>query len=226
MSPCMFFGHRHLVAGNFTRWPSQNQVPSKPCSLPCVYYLLMIEAAPRQSSKQGCHICMYLYKQKTCACHCGRACIEVTETALRSSVMLLPGMFYSCHAVAAGVTSENVAAKYGIAREVQDKMAVSSHQRAAKARDTGRFKDEIVPVKTNWKDPKTGMRKNLTVLLRGQCASQRLPIVCSSFSPVHLSNLLLACRSSCEVLPDGNEEFCGCSCAPALHPQAISLIGR
>ena len=54
------------------------------------------------------------------------------------------------------MTSENVAAKYGIARDVQDKMAVSSHQRAAKARDTGRFKEEIVPVKTNWKDPKTG----------------------------------------------------------------------
>ena len=56
----------------------------------------------------------------------------------------------------AGVTSENVAAKYGIARDAQDKMAVSSHQRAAKARDTGRFKDEIVPVKTTWKDPKSG----------------------------------------------------------------------
>ena len=55
------------------------------------------------------------------------------------------------------MTSENVAAKYGIAREVQDKMAVSSHQRAAKARDTGRFKDEIVPVKTVWKDPKSGV---------------------------------------------------------------------
>ncbi|KAL3159724.1 3-ketoacyl-CoA thiolase 2, peroxisomal [Trebouxia sp. C0009 RCD-2024] len=62
-----------------------------------------------------------------------------------------------------GVTSENVAAKYGISRDLQDKMAVSSHQRAAKARDTGRFKDEIVPVKTNWKDPKTGEEKEILV---------------------------------------------------------------
>ncbi len=61
------------------------------------------------------------------------------------------------------MTSENVAAKYGIAREVQDKMAVSSHQRAAKARDTGRFKDEIVPVKTMWKDPKSGERLLLRI---------------------------------------------------------------
>ena len=62
-----------------------------------------------------------------------------------------------CAFTFAGVTSENVAAKYGIARDLQDKMAVSSHQRAAKARDTGRFKEEIVPVKTMWKDPKTGI---------------------------------------------------------------------
>lgn len=54
------------------------------------------------------------------------------------------------------MTSENVAAKYGIDRAAQDKMAVASHQKAAKARDTGRFKDEIVPIKTTWKDPKTG----------------------------------------------------------------------
>lgn len=62
-----------------------------------------------------------------------------------------------------GVTSENVAAKYGIPRDAQDKMAVSSHQRAAKARDTGRFKDEIVPVKTTWKDPKSGEEKEILV---------------------------------------------------------------
>ena len=74
------------------------------------------------------------------------------------------GKLFSCggqciqspYTLYAGVTSENVAAKYGIARDAQDKMAVSSHQRAAKARDTGRFKDEIVPVKTTWKDPKSG----------------------------------------------------------------------
>lgn len=69
-------------------------------------------------------------------------------------------MWHMCtllsNACCAGVTSENVAAKYGIPRDAQDKMAVSSHQRAAKARDTGRFKDEIVPVKTTWKDPKSG----------------------------------------------------------------------
>lgn len=47
-----------------------------------------------------------------------------------------------------GVTSENVAAKYGVDRKTQDTFAVHSHQKAAAARASGKFKDEIVPVHT------------------------------------------------------------------------------
>ncbi|WHY76739.1 acetyl-CoA C-acetyltransferase [Neobacillus sp. WH10] len=45
-----------------------------------------------------------------------------------------------------GHTAEQVAQKYGIAREDQDAFAVRSHQRAAKAIAEGKFVDEIVPV--------------------------------------------------------------------------------
>ncbi|RTR25335.1 thiolase family protein [Deinococcus radiophilus] len=45
-----------------------------------------------------------------------------------------------------GMTAENVAEKYGVSREDQDKFALASHQKAAAARDAGRFKEEIVPV--------------------------------------------------------------------------------
>jgi len=45
-----------------------------------------------------------------------------------------------------GVTAENVAARYGISREMQDALALSSQQRAARAIAEGRFKDQIVPV--------------------------------------------------------------------------------
>jgi len=45
-----------------------------------------------------------------------------------------------------GITAENVAEKYGISREDQDRLAVASQNRAEHARKTGRFKDEIVPV--------------------------------------------------------------------------------
>ena len=78
----------------------------------------------------------------------------------------------------AGVTSENVAAKYGIARDTQDKMAVSSHQRAAKARDTGRFKDEIVPVKTMWKDPKSGVARHAVSSIHVTHVHNRSASVC------------------------------------------------
>jgi acetyl-CoA C-acetyltransferase len=45
-----------------------------------------------------------------------------------------------------GMTAENVAEKYNISREDQDKFAYRSQMRAKKAIETGRFKDEIVPV--------------------------------------------------------------------------------
>ena len=47
---------------------------------------------------------------------------------------------------AMGVTAENVAAKYNVTREEQDELALSSQQRAVKAIEEGKFKDEIVPI--------------------------------------------------------------------------------
>ncbi|MCG7403737.1 beta-ketothiolase BktB [Caballeronia zhejiangensis] len=43
-----------------------------------------------------------------------------------------------------GVTAENVAAKFGITREMQDALALESHRRAAKAIEAGYFKDQIL----------------------------------------------------------------------------------
>src|SRR5581483_1373766 len=51
--------------------------------------------------------------------------------------------FDDCHM---GVTAENVAKKYKISREDQDKLAAESHRRAANALDKGYFKGQIVPV--------------------------------------------------------------------------------
>ncbi|KNC88392.1 acetyl-CoA C-acetyltransferase [Trabulsiella odontotermitis] len=47
-----------------------------------------------------------------------------------------------------GVTAENLAREYGISRELQDAWALSSQQKARQAIDSGRFRDEIVPVVT------------------------------------------------------------------------------
>ena len=45
--------------------------------------------------------------------------------------------------VGMGLTAENLAEKYQISRKEQDEFAALSHQRAAKAIDEGKFKDEI-----------------------------------------------------------------------------------
>ena len=45
-----------------------------------------------------------------------------------------------------GITAENVAEQYGISREDQDALAVASQNKAEAAVNSGRFKDEIVPV--------------------------------------------------------------------------------
>lgn len=61
-----------------------------------------------------------------------------------------------------GQTSENVAEKYNITREMQDTLAVKSHEKALAAQKQGLFKDEIVPVKTVVKD-KEGNSKEVVV---------------------------------------------------------------
>ncbi|XP_035493624.2 3-ketoacyl-CoA thiolase, peroxisomal [Scophthalmus maximus] len=45
-----------------------------------------------------------------------------------------------------GITSENVAERFGVSREKQDAFALGSHQKAARAQSAGRFREEIVPV--------------------------------------------------------------------------------
>lgn len=50
------------------------------------------------------------------------------------------------HKIHMGITAENVAAQEGISREMQDAVALESHQRAARAIAEGRFKSQIVPV--------------------------------------------------------------------------------
>ncbi len=53
-----------------------------------------------------------------------------------------------------GYTAEEVAKEYNISREEQDLFAFESHQKALKANETGRFKDQIVslPVEYNFMD--------------------------------------------------------------------------
>jgi acetyl-CoA C-acetyltransferase len=61
-------------------------------------------------------------------------------------LMVLDGIWEIFYGYHMGLTAENIAAKYGISREEQDKFGLVSHQRARKAIKEGLFKAEIIPV--------------------------------------------------------------------------------
>ena len=60
--------------------------------------------------------------------------------------MMIGALHDPFHNIHMGVTAENIAAKWGITREDQDRLAVESHNRAERATQNGLFKDQIVPV--------------------------------------------------------------------------------
>ncbi len=70
--------------------------------------------------------------------------------------MVHDGLFDIFNKYHMGITAENVAEKYGISREDQDQLALTSQQRAQAAIEAGRFADEIVPVEVPQRkgDPK------------------------------------------------------------------------
>ena len=74
--------------------------------------------------------------------------------------------FDKCHM---GITAENIAEKWGISREDQDKLAVQSHERAINAIEQGYFKDQIMPVEIRVKketklfDTDENPRKGITL---------------------------------------------------------------
>jgi acetyl-CoA acyltransferase len=51
-----------------------------------------------------------------------------------------------------GLATENVARKYEVSREEQDAFALQSHQRAARALDEEKFKDEVVPMTVTFEE--------------------------------------------------------------------------
>ncbi|KAK4242801.1 hypothetical protein C8A03DRAFT_39957 [Achaetomium macrosporum] len=62
-----------------------------------------------------------------------------------------------------GVLSEKMAKDRGISRASQDAFAAASFQKAVKAQAAGLFKEEIVPLKVKFEDPKSGETKEIVV---------------------------------------------------------------
>src|SRR5271169_2947130 len=60
--------------------------------------------------------------------------------------MIKDGLWDAFHGYHMGQTDENIAARWQITREDQDRFAVASQNKAEAAQKSGRFKDEIAPV--------------------------------------------------------------------------------
>jgi acetyl-CoA C-acetyltransferase len=65
--------------------------------------------------------------------------------------MITDGLWDAFNDYHMGITGENVAARWKVSRETQDEFAARSQQRAAAAQASGRFDEEIVPVKISGK---------------------------------------------------------------------------
>ena len=74
-----------------------------------------------------------------------RAGVKMGEFKLEDT-MLKDGLIDAFHGYHMGVTAENVAKKWQITREEQDRFATASQNKAEAAQKAGRFKEEIAPV--------------------------------------------------------------------------------
>ncbi len=74
-----------------------------------------------------------------------RSGVKMGEFKLQDT-MLKDGLIDAFHGYHMGNTAENVATKWQLSREDQDRFAVGSQNKAEAAQKAGKFKDEIVPV--------------------------------------------------------------------------------
>jgi len=92
-----------------------------------------------------------------------------------------------------GESAEKMASRNNITREAQDKLAVQSHMRAAKAIETGRFAMEIVPV-----DTPDGKRVQTDNIVRGDTSIEKM----AKLKPAFAKNGTLTAANS-SALTDG-----------------------
>jgi acetyl-CoA C-acetyltransferase len=72
--------------------------------------------------------------------------VKIGDTSI-TDAMVSDGLWDIYNNYHMGITGERIAEKYGITRVEADEFALRSHQKASKAINSGKFKDEIIPVK-------------------------------------------------------------------------------
>ena len=74
--------------------------------------------------------------------------------------MIKDGLWDAFHGYHMGITAENVAEKFQVTRDEQDKFSLKSQQKALKAQKENRFKDEIIDFKIKLKKAETNFNKD------------------------------------------------------------------
>jgi acetyl-CoA C-acetyltransferase/3-oxo-5,6-didehydrosuberyl-CoA/3-oxoadipyl-CoA thiolase len=133
-----------------------------------------------------------------------------------------------------GETAENVAEKYQISREDQDKLALASHQKALKAQQDGRLKDEIIPFETVQRgktivhDKDEGPRSDTTLeILAGLQASFKKggSVTAGNSSPLSdgASAVLVTTRQKAEQLKLKPLARIVASASAGVHPNCMGI---
>lgn len=101
-----------------------------------------------------------------------------------------------------GLTAEAVAKEYKVSREDQDKFSFESHQKAIKAIQAGKFKEEIVPVtvKENYLDEKEKKktRENIVAVDEGPRADTTMEAL-AKLKPVFAANGVVTAGNSSQT---------------------------
>lgn len=91
-----------------------------------------------------------------------------------------------------GRTAEELSMRYGISREDSDAFALTSHDKALVAQDTGLFKDEIVPITITYEDGST------EVVDTDQCPRRGTTLEkIAAVPPAYSENGLVTAANSC-----------------------------
>ncbi|KAF4696291.1 3-ketoacyl-CoA thiolase, peroxisomal [Perkinsus olseni] len=117
-----------------------------------------------------------------------------------------------------GTTSENVASRFGITREAQDRMAVESHRKACKAQRDGLFDEEIVPVETKVVDSKTGESTTVTVTRDEGCRPDTTLEGLASLRPAFS-------KDGCTTAGNASQMTDGAACVFLARYRAFSAVG-
>jgi acetyl-CoA acetyltransferase family protein len=91
-----------------------------------------------------------------------------------------------------GRTAEELSMRYGIKKEDSDAFALTSHEKALAAWDTGLFKDEVVPITINYEDGST------EVIDMDQCPRRGTSLEkIAAVPPAYQENGLVTAANSC-----------------------------